>query len=127
MSQHPVEHESPDQPSGWLDSPWLWFGLFAAMGIIALVAVAPKYARRQGRLEQRYENRLRTQEQRQAAATGVSAETVAAATPTRMGDARATSSLLSIALVLLVGFAAAAFFVRWRNRRHHPFHPADGS
>lgn len=127
MSQHHVEHESPAQPSAWLDSPWLWFGLFAAMGIIALVAVAPKYARRQGRLEQRYENRLRTQEQRQTAATGPTADTVAPTTPTRMGDARATSSLVPIALVLLAGFAAAAFFVRWRTRHRHPLRPTDGS
>lgn len=127
MSQSPLDSPSPNQPTGWADSPWLWFGLFAAMGIIALVAVAPKYARRQGRLEQRYENRLRTQEQRQAAATGATADRVANGSPARMGDARATSSLVPIALVLLAGFAVAVLLVRWRTRRLQTLHPADGS
>ena len=127
MSHHPLENQSHDVPAGWTDSPWLWFGLFAAIGIIALAAVAPKYARRQGRLEQRYENRLRTQEQRQAAATGATADPVANSSPTRMGEARATTSLVPIALALLVGFALAALFVRWRTRRRHVLHTADGS
>lgn len=127
MSQSPVENPSPDQTAGWADSPWVWFGLFAVMGIAALLVVAPKYARRQGRLEQRYENRLRAQGQRQTAATGAAADTVASGMPTRMGDARATSSLVPIALALLAGFSVAVLIVRWRTRRRSTLQPADGS
>ncbi|MBX3412154.1 MAG: hypothetical protein KF708_05495 [Pirellulales bacterium] len=125
MSQPPAEQPSSNLPAGWLESPWLWFGLFAAMGIFALLVVAPKYARRQGRLEQRYENRLRIEEQRRAAARD-DGNTPSTEAPTRMGDARASSSLAPIALVLLVGFSGAAFFVWWRARRPAPWHPADG-
>lgn len=48
----------PDPPGGWAESPWIWLGMFAAVGLLALLVVMPKYAQRQGRLEQRYQHRI---------------------------------------------------------------------
>jgi hypothetical protein len=41
------------------DSAWFWVLVFALMAEVALFALAPKYARRQGQIETRYEARER--------------------------------------------------------------------
>ncbi len=68
-----------DEPSSTLappprppltDSPWFWALAFSAMGVLAIVVIAPKYDRRQQRLEARYLGRQRVAEEiaaRQAA------------------------------------------------------------
>jgi len=126
MSDDAEENRVDEQPREWLDSPWVWFGLFAAMGIIALVAVSPKYAQRQGRLEQRYENRLRMEnERRQAATPDVPGETTSPA-PTRMSEARTTSSLVPIALALAIVLVVAGILVWRRWQRRVPDRPTGG-
>ena len=40
------------------DSPWLWFGLFAGVGLIFLVATGGKYGRRQSGLERKAQARM---------------------------------------------------------------------
>jgi hypothetical protein len=114
MSEQPPQASS--EPNGppqrpWQESPWLWFGLYAAMALVALLAVAPKYARRQGRLEQRYENRVRMEQQRLSPSTGMTA-------PTRMSEARAQTSLVPLALVLIGVLAVAAIVLWLRSQRH---------
>jgi hypothetical protein len=37
------------------DSPWFWAMIFSAMGVVLLLAIWPKYAKRQGRLELQYQ------------------------------------------------------------------------
>ena len=37
------------------DSPWFWAMVFSAMGVVLLLAISPKYAKRQGRLELQYQ------------------------------------------------------------------------
>jgi hypothetical protein len=44
----PGEIGSP--PRGVADSPWFWIWLFAGWAVLGLVAVAPKYIQRHGRL-----------------------------------------------------------------------------
>jgi hypothetical protein len=39
------------------ESPWLWIACFSAMGLVALVAVQTKVARREADIEQRYRAR----------------------------------------------------------------------
>jgi hypothetical protein len=39
------------------DSPWFWAMIFSAMGVVLLLAISPKYAKRQGRLELQYQAR----------------------------------------------------------------------
>ncbi len=40
-----------------VDSPWFWLTLFSAAGVVFLVAMAPKYAERQRRLELQFRAR----------------------------------------------------------------------
>lgn len=117
MPEPPLGNPASESEREWLDSPWVWFALFATIGLVALVAVAPKYAKRQGRLEQRYENRVRIQEQRQTLPSSSAASDSARSEPTRMSDARASTSLVPIALALAGVLAAAALALWWRTRR----------
>ena len=99
------------------DSPWFWVGLFAGMALLALIVVAPKYAQRQGRIEQRHENRQRMAEEQQ----GVVARDPAAADgtqPTQPGlrEARARTSLLP--LLLFVGLVLCVSLVFIARRRY---------
>ena len=67
MAGNEVQHE----PGGWgrsaakppaaplADSPWFWAALFAAMALIALVAMSGKYSRRQANIEQKFQARER--------------------------------------------------------------------
>lgn len=71
----------PDPPGGWAESPWIWLGMFAAVGLLALLVVMPKYAQRQGRLEQRYQHRIEVA-QRLATKVPTSAATEGAAETT---------------------------------------------
>lgn len=41
----------------WVDSPWAWLLLFGAVGAFGLLAIAPKYNRREARLERAYQAR----------------------------------------------------------------------
>lgn len=40
------------------DSPWLWFGLFSAVGLVALIATGGKYGQRQSMLERKAQARM---------------------------------------------------------------------
>jgi hypothetical protein len=42
------------------DSPWFWMMLFCGGGLVLLLALSPKYAKRQGRLEMQYHARQET-------------------------------------------------------------------
>jgi hypothetical protein len=39
------------------DSPWLWFALFSAVGLAALLATGGKFGKRQAGIERRYQAR----------------------------------------------------------------------
>jgi hypothetical protein len=49
----------PEEPRRLSDSPLLWFFVFGMMGLLALVVIAPKHARRQERLERMADSRER--------------------------------------------------------------------
>jgi cell division protein FtsL len=44
------------------DSPWFWLCLFATMGLVALAAIGPKYAKRQAGIERKEQARQRAAE-----------------------------------------------------------------
>lgn len=43
----------------WVDSPWAWLLLFGAAAVLGLLTIAPKYNRREARLERAYQARER--------------------------------------------------------------------
>lgn len=55
------------------DSPWFWMLAFSVMAIVGLVAIAPKFERRQGRLETRYAGREEAAAERARRAAGLPA------------------------------------------------------
>ena len=63
---------APDQPSPWrpADSPWFWTLAFSTMALVGSAAIAPKFDRRQGRLEGRYVGREQAAAERARRAAG---------------------------------------------------------
>lgn len=55
---------APASSRSLADSPWLWGYLFGVAALIALLLIAPKYARRQEQLERQFEGRQRVWEQK---------------------------------------------------------------
>ncbi len=56
MTENPQsEVRSPKSPI--TDSPWLWFALFTAVGMSALIATGGKLGRRQANIENKYQAR----------------------------------------------------------------------
>lgn len=45
-----------------LESPWFWLLVFSTMALVAVVLIGPKFMRRQARLEQKLEGRVRAQQ-----------------------------------------------------------------
>jgi hypothetical protein len=108
-----------DSPEHLADTPWFWLATFGFVALVALLAVQGKFAQRQARLEQRYRDRLIAQEAR----AKLTRDPVNAATPVERGyedeaefpvavsmaEARATTSLVSLAIVaggiMFVGIA----------------------
>lgn len=53
------------------DSPWFWGLAFSLMALAGMAAIAPKYDRRQGRLESRYAGREEAAAERARRAAGL--------------------------------------------------------
>jgi hypothetical protein len=54
-SPPPLASSPPQEPI--TDSPWLWFALFSACGLAALLATGGKFGRRQANIENKYQAR----------------------------------------------------------------------
>jgi hypothetical protein len=90
------------------DSPLFWMFLFGLVALVAVTVVGPRYARRQGQLQQKYE--AREQIARQAAepggpATGQEVAPVQPVTPPTLRP-------LSLALAGFLAIIAAALLVQ---------------
>lgn len=62
MADNEVQHEPSNNGRVAVpltDSPWFWAALFAAVALVALVAMSGKYGRRQATIEQKYQARER--------------------------------------------------------------------
>ena len=99
------------------DSPWFWLVLFGGMGLMALVAVGPKYGRRQAPIERKFQARqqIRISADRDATANGNTP-------PVAVEYSTAADTVVKLwpiqALVLVVTVAAAAALVRHRIAQH---------
>lgn len=51
------EDQRADSENRWSESPWLYFAVFAGVALLGILAIAPKYAKREAGLEQRYRAR----------------------------------------------------------------------
>ena len=52
-------HNNPqfENPPPIAESIWFWIACFSAVGLLALVAIGPKYAQRQAQIERQYQAR----------------------------------------------------------------------
>ncbi len=58
MAEHPRESEKQQPAKAPItDSPWLWFALFTAVGLAALLATGGKFGKRQANIENKYQAR----------------------------------------------------------------------
>ena len=134
MTSEPPRNDSAAPPKTPLaESPWFWLALFAGMGLFALVVIQGKYTRRQGRIDQRYVDKLEAQQhaahQRQELAaqaekSGGAAVLVGPAEAddasksekegVRMNEARARTSLFSLMILggVVVSLALVMLVVR---------------
>jgi hypothetical protein len=105
------------------DSPWFWVGLFACWAVVGLVVVAPKYAKRHGRLavqqqgrEYAWKDRLRGNPAATADGQAERKSDVDSA-PNGADPSRHAFTLLPLLIVFAGLSAAAALGLRtWRSR-----------
>lgn len=115
------------EAEGLSDSPWFWVTLFGAVALVSLLGIQGKFAQRQARLEQRYQDRLLAQQARtKAAASATTAETPvepgydeAPIEPegVSMSAARARTSLVSLQIVAGAAVLVGLVGLQRRKRR----------
>jgi len=98
------------------DSPWFWVMVFAAMGVVLLLVIMPKYSKRQSRLELQYQARQEIH-RRQVEGTPARREPgqEGEAPPPAQGDLIIELWPLALAFSALFLLAAAMLI---RSRRH---------
>lgn len=106
------------------DSPWFWVALFGSVAVVALAIVGQKYARRQARIEARWQNRIQTQNERSLRQSGQanSAETVAPAISDQTPQPRASlvPLLLLFSMVAIAGYLGFFISLMRHQRRQAP-------
>ncbi len=103
---------SENSPARFLrpDSPWLWVGLFAIVGLSGVLIISPKYADRRERLDRQFQGRQKVMED-----TSAKALQAANISPEENSESESQSSLLwfvgaiAIGSSVLTGFAFYVF------------------
>ena len=114
MPNEPAQPHPPKAPL--TDSPWFWLFLFGLAGVAALVAITPKYLRRQARIEQQYyANREILRRQAQGPGQHGTAEVEPKLPPARGELLVPLKPLLALLVILLL--AAVPVWVLARRRR----------
>ena len=107
---------SPDRPPAVTDSPWFWLCLFSGVAILAVAAIGPKYAKRQGGIERKFQMREHVAERRAAGDTNPDDEVF-----TPPGEIAAT--LWPVVAVLAVIFVGSAVMLIRRRRQTNDVAP----
>ncbi len=98
---------TPEKPP-LTDSPWFWVLMFSGVAMLGIVAVGPKYVRRQARTEQRYANRLQTWQHQQEYSGRTPTADEALETGRRMESQPPRASLVPLAVAAAVIMAVSA-------------------
>lgn len=102
----PPESSRPSEPI--TDSPWLWFALFSAVGLAALLATGGKFGKRQSNIERQYQARAAVASGRlQIRESGVGEKT-AAGVPAYVTPQRPAIPVWPLEIIL--GLVCAASF-----------------
>ncbi|MEX0713722.1 MAG: hypothetical protein WD278_15390 [Pirellulales bacterium] len=109
-------------PKSISDSPWFWLFVFGGMGLVALVTVSPKYARRQERLERMHQTRQRVAAsagQRQVEVSGQKRQVETRGLPAEAAEGHG-DALRPLMLFLAASLAVAAVVVLRRRMAREP-------
>lgn len=93
-------------PTPLAESPWFWAMLFCGAGLLGAMLIAPKFARRQAQLEQKYQGRTRAAQARQGQAP-----------TTQMSQPESTHVRIGPVQWVLGAGLAIGWFAVWRNLR----------
>jgi heme exporter protein D len=96
------------------DSPWFWLALFGTIAVLALLAISPKYARRQLRLESRHQHRLQARSRRPDQAPTTPRRELPAGARTDNPKATLVPLLAVFAMLAISGYLGLYF----SHRRH---------
>lgn len=108
----------PGAPTPLAESGWFWLLMFSAVALLGILAVTPKYVRRQARAEQRYANRVQTwQAQQSRGAAENLAQTDDAAVGQTMESQPPRASLLPLAALTAAVMAVSAAGLLVSRRR----------
>ena len=108
---------TPRPPFRPTDSPWFWGLAFSLMALAGMAAIAPKYERRQGRLEGRYAGREQAATERARRAAGLPPVDLADAAREPAAEPGRIVALWPLALAAgLVAAASATLLVREARR-----------
>jgi hypothetical protein len=111
MATPPIDPRRSSSPT---DSPWFWLMMFSAVGLVALVAMLPKYGRRQGRLELKYHAEQEIARRQPGEVPGSGASRDGAEAPPPAGQRIVTLWPIGLVLTLVSAISAAMY---WRSRR----------
>ena len=99
-----AQTDQPASPVRLTDSAWFWGSMFAVMALVGIVAIAPKFDRRQRQVEGRFLGRQEAAIERERRAAGLPA--IDLAESARAADARPPERI--VPLWTLASLAAAA-------------------
>ena len=114
---HPHSDGQPRPPFRPTDSPWFWTLAFAVVGLVGLVAIAPKFDRRQGRLEGRYAGREQAAAERARRAAGLAPIDLAEEAREPDGSPTRIVALWPLALTAALAAAGSALMLAREARR----------
>jgi hypothetical protein len=108
------------QPSPITDSPWLWFALFSAVSLVALLATGGKFGKRQATIERKGQARTAIMEGLQVDVDSTGRKSAAAApTYSQPGETRVRLMPLAITLGLVL-LASLGLLARERLTPREP-------
>ena len=124
MNEPPIDRPAKGPPPV-TDSPWYWLALFGVMGLAALLAIGPKYGRRQASIERKHQ--AQQQMPRLGGGMPVAGMPVAGETgpPSDVEYSNADSTIVSLwpirLVVLLVTVVSAAVLAGQRIAQHRTY------
>ncbi len=128
-----------NSPRKLTESPWFWVELFSYFALLALLVIGPKYARRQGVIEQRFKAKREIARQQyegqspaDAVETGVARRVpsgwpVDGAREAEVADSAGQPLIVSLAplfILLLAVLVAARVGRLWLSRRRDATEPS---
>lgn len=106
------------------DSHWFWGLMFSVMGLVGLLLIGPKFAKRQGQLERRYLGRERAAVERSRRAAGLDPQDLAATAeePPPLTSPLAPERIIPLWTLGLAagGAAVTSAAMLWRERTRPP-------